>query len=83
LDENHIFKPFENFKLKMKQVKYSIYQKFIITMMSIVISCEATKYINEKFVVEKLALNMFDLDTVQNQLQINKLIRRYDQDSIN
>ena len=78
-----IFKPFESFKLKMKQVKYSIYQKLIITMMSIVIGCETTKDINEKLGVEKLALNMFDLDTVPDQSQINELIRRFDQDSIN
>lgn len=48
----NIFKPFESFKLKMKQVKYSIYQKLIITMMSIVIGCETTKDINEKLGVE-------------------------------
>lgn len=79
----NIFKPFESFKLKMKQVKYSIYQKLIITMMSIVIGCETTKDINEKLGVEKLALNMFDLDTVPDQSQINELIRRFNQDSVN
>ena len=78
-----IFKPFKSFKLKMKQVKYSIYQKLIITMMSIVIGCETTKDINEKLGVERLALNMFGLDTVPDQSQINELIRRFDQDSIN
>lgn len=81
--KSSIFKPFESFKLKMKQVKYSIYQKLIITMMSIVIGCETTKDINEKLGVEKLALNMFGLDTVPDQSQINELIRRFDQDSIN
>jgi hypothetical protein len=81
--KSSIFKPFESFKLKMKQVKYSIYQKLIITMMSIVIGCETTKDINEKLGVEKLALNMFNLDTVPDQSQINELIRRFDQDSVN
>ena len=74
----NIFKPFESFKLNMKQVKCSIYQKLIITMMSIVI----TKDINEKLGVEKLALNIFNLHTVPDQSQINELIRRFDQDSI-
>ena len=58
--KSNIFKPFESFNLKMKQVIYSIYQKLIITMMSIVIGCETTKDINEKLGVEKLTLNMFD-----------------------
>ncbi|MDS0526694.1 hypothetical protein NNC19_13465 [Clostridium sp. SHJSY1] len=79
----NIFKPFESFKLKMKEVKYSIYQKLIVTTMSIVMGCETTKDINEKLGVEKLSLNMFGMDTVPDQSQINKLIRRFDQDSIN
>lgn len=78
---NH-FKPFEDFKLKMKKVRYSVYQKLITTMMSIVIDCETTKDINEKLGVEKLALNMFDMDTVPDQSQINELIRRFDSDSV-
>lgn len=78
----NFFKPFENFKLKMKKVKYSVYQKLIITMMSIVIGCETTKDINEKLGVEKLAANMFDMDAVPDQSQINLLITRMDSDSI-
>lgn len=69
--------------IKMKKVKYSVYQKLITIMMSIVIGCETTKDINEKLGVEKLALNMFDMDTVPDQSQINELIRRFDSDSIN
>jgi hypothetical protein len=79
----NIFKPFENFKLKMKKVKYSVYQKLIITIMSIVVGCETTKDINEKLGVEKLALNMFDMDKAPDQSQINELIRRFDNDSVN
>lgn len=79
----NLFKPFEGFKLKMKKVTYSVYQKLIVTMMSIVIGCETTNDINEKLGVEKLALNMFDMDTVPDQSQINELIRRFDSDSIN
>jgi hypothetical protein len=52
-------------------------------MMSIVIGCETTKDINEKLGVEKLALNMFDMDTAPDQSQINELIRRFDSDSVN
>ncbi|MDU2266931.1 MAG: transposase [Clostridium celatum] len=78
----NLFKPLQSFKLKMKQVKYSVYQKLIVTMMSIVIGCETTKDINEKLGVEKLALNMFDMDTSPDQSQINQLITRFDSDSV-
>ncbi|NFD74106.1 hypothetical protein FDC22_05540 [Clostridium botulinum] len=66
----------------MKKVRYSVYQKLIVTIMSIAIGCETTKDINEKLGGEKLALNMFDMDTVLDQSQINELIRRFDHDSI-
>lgn len=59
----NLFKPFEGFKLKMKKVTYSVYRKLIVTMMSIVIGCATTNDINEKLGVEKLVLNMFDMDT--------------------
>ncbi|MFD3156048.1 transposase (plasmid) [Haloimpatiens sp. FM7330] len=79
----NFFKPLESFKLKMKKVKYSVYQKLITTMMSIVIGCETTKDINEKLGVEKLTANIFDMDRVPDQSQINLLLTRFDSDSIN
>lgn len=42
-----LFKPFEDFKLKIKKVKYSVYQKLITTIMSVVVGCETTKDIKE------------------------------------
>jgi hypothetical protein len=36
----------------MKQVKYSLYQKLIVTIMPMVIVCETTKDINEKLSVD-------------------------------
>lgn len=36
-------------------------------MMFIVIGCETTKDVNEKLGVEKLEVNMFNLDTVLDQ----------------
>lgn len=50
--------------------------------MPIAIGCETSKDINEKLVGEKLALNMFDIDTAPNQSQINELIKRFDHDNI-
>ena len=76
------FKPFKDFKLKMKKVKYSVYQKLITSMMSIVIGCETTKDINERLGVEKLAANMFDMDSIPDQSQINLLLTHMDSESI-
>lgn len=51
-------------------------------MMSIIIGCETTKDINEKLSVEKLAANMFDMDKIPDQSQINLLLTRFDAESI-
>jgi hypothetical protein len=61
----------------MKKVKYSVYQKLITTMISIAIGCETTKDINEK-----LSDNMFDMDTIPDQSQINLLLTSFNSDSI-
>ncbi|MBV4424122.1 transposase [Clostridium tyrobutyricum] len=76
------FKPFEDFNLKMEKVKYSVYQKLITTMMSIVIGCRSTKDINERLSVEKLSANMVGMDTIPDQSQINLLLTRFDSSSI-
>ncbi|MBE6068679.1 MAG: hypothetical protein E7211_13440 [Clostridium lundense] len=46
----NIFKHFENFKPKMKEVKYSVYQKLIITIiMSIIMSRWIKMYTYKNF----------------------------------
>lgn len=79
----NLFKPFESFKIKMIKKTYSVYQKLIVTIMSVVMGCETTADINEKLGTEKLAMNMFDMETTPDQSQINRLITRFDFDSIN
>jgi Transposase DDE domain group 1 len=78
----NLFKPFESFNLKMIKKSYSVYQKLIVTIMSVVMGCEVTADINEKLGTEKLALNMVGMDKVPDQSQINRLITRFDADSI-
>lgn len=78
----NFFKPFEVFNLKLKKVEFSVYQKLITTMMSIVVGCETTKDINEKLGPEKLTANLFDMEKVPDQSQINILLRRFDHESI-
>lgn len=78
----NFFKPLEAFKLKMKKVDYSVYQKLITIIMSITIGCEYMKDINEKLAPETLAANMFRMDKIPDQSQINTLLTRMDSDSI-
>ena len=68
--------------LKLKEVKYSIYQKLIVTMMSIMVGCETTKDMNLKLKEETLSLNMFDMETLPDQSQINTMLRRFDEESV-
>ena len=76
------FKPLEDFKLKMKEVKFSVYQKLATIIMSIVIGCEFMKDINEKLGTEKLSANLFSMEAFPDQSQINKVLNRFDLDSI-
>lgn len=76
------FKPLEDFKLKMKEVRFSVYQKLITIIMSIVIGCEFMKDINEKLGTEKLSANLFNMQAFPDQSQINKVLNRFDLDSI-
>jgi hypothetical protein len=78
----NLFKPFESFKLKMKKKTYSVYQKLIVTIMSVVMGCETNADINEKLGPEKLAMNMFDMESVPDQSQINRMLTRFDSESI-
>ncbi|WP_333860731.1 transposase [Clostridium sp.] len=76
------FKPLETFKLKMKKVKFSVYQKLVTIIMSIAVGCEFMKDINEKLGSEKLSANLFNMDSFPDQSQLNKVLNRFDSDSI-
>lgn len=73
---------FKAFKLNMKEVKYTIYQKLLTVMSSIMMGCEFTKDINEVLGSETLAANMLDMDRFPDQSQINTFLTRMDLDSI-
>lgn len=51
----------------MQKRDYSVYQKLIVTTMSVVMGCETNADINEKLGPEKLAMNMFDMESVPDQ----------------
>jgi len=72
------FKPFETYLLKMKKVKYTVNQKLLVIIMSIIIGCEFMKDINEKLGMEKLSAKIFGMDGFPDQSQINKVLTRMD-----
>jgi len=69
-------------KVKMKEVDYTVHQKMITILLSVVIGCRYTSDINEKLVPDTVAANMFDMDRFPDQSQLNDLIRRIDSKGI-
>jgi hypothetical protein len=77
-----ILESFKNFKLKMKKKEYSVYQKLMTLISSIVIGCECMKDLNVKLPHEKLSANMLGMEHFPDQSQINRLLIRMDDNSI-
>lgn len=62
----------------MKKIDYSVHQKIITLLLSVVVGCRYTSDINQKLVPDTVAANMLDLDRFPDQSQINDLIRAVD-----
>lgn len=69
-------------KVRMKEIDYTVHQKMITVLLSIVIGCKHTYEINDKLVPDTVAANIFNLDRFPDQSQINELIRRIDCEGI-
>jgi hypothetical protein len=76
------FAPFKAFSLKMKEVKYPVYQKLLAVIASVIMGCEYTKDINEVLGPEKLSANLLGMEQFPDQSQINILLNRTDDESI-
>jgi hypothetical protein len=76
------FAPFKAFQLKMKEVRYTIYQKLLTIIASILMGCESTKDINEILGSETLAANMLEMERFPDQSQINLVLKRMDEGCI-
>jgi hypothetical protein len=72
----------EQVKVKMKEIDYTVHQKMITLLLSIVIGCRYTSDINEKLVPDTVAANILDMARFPDQSQINELIRRVDSEGI-
>jgi len=81
LDIN-FFAPFKAFSLKMKEVRYYVYQKLLTLIASIAMGCESTKDINEVLGSEKLAANLLGMERFPDQSQINTLLTRTGEENI-
>ncbi|HPL99006.1 MAG TPA: transposase [Bacillota bacterium] len=79
----NFFKPFQAFKLNMKKKNYSVFQKLTTIMASVMMGCESTKDINPVLSSEVLAANMLGMEHFPDQSQINVVLNRMDQDSVN
>lgn len=73
---------FNNVNVKMKQVNYSIKQKLLTIIASIIIGCEYTKDINNELSSEKTVAGLMGMKRFPDQSQINILIRRFDSNNI-
>ena len=76
------FAPFQAFKLKMKEVQYTVCQKLTTILASIIMGCESTQDINEILKPEILAANMLGMEHFPDQSQINLLLTRMDKDNV-
>lgn len=76
------FNPFKAFTIKMKEVQYSVYQKLLTIIVSIIMGCESTKDINEKLSGEKLSAHMLEMERFPDQSQINILLNRMDDNAV-
>lgn len=69
-------------KVKMKEIDYSVQQKMITLLLSIVIGCRYTSDFNQKLVPDTVAANLLDMDRFPDQPQVNELIRRIDSNGV-
>ena len=68
----------EQVKVQMKKIDYTVHQKMMTLLLSVVIGCRYTSDINQKLVPDTVAANLLDMDRFPDQSQVNELIRRID-----
>ena len=68
----------EQVKVQMKKIDYTVHQKMMTLLLSVVIGCRYTSDINQKLVPDTIAANLLDMDRFPDQSQVNELIRRID-----
>jgi hypothetical protein len=69
--------------IKMKEVDYSVTQKLMTIICSIVVGCRYTKDINSKLLPDEGSAKILGMERFPDQSQINILLRRFDNENIN
>ena len=82
MKKQRYFDFFDQINVKMKEVNYSVKQKIITVMCSIVVCCGYTKDINNKLVPDKATAEILGMERFPDQSQINILLRRFDENNI-
>lgn len=57
----------EQVKVKMKEVDYTVHQKLITLLLSVVMGCKYTSDINDKLVTDTMAANILNMKRFPDQ----------------
>lgn len=76
------FEPLKTVQVKMKEIKYTVQQKLITLVCSIVMGCAYTSDINDKLVPETVAPRMLDMLRFPDQSQLNVLLKKFTEGNI-
>jgi hypothetical protein len=82
MEKQGYFDFFDQINVKMKEVNYSVKQKLITIICSIVVCCGYTKDINSKLVPDEATAEILGMKRFPDQSQINILLRRFDENNI-
>ncbi|HQF37388.1 MAG TPA: transposase [Candidatus Dojkabacteria bacterium] len=72
----------DQIKVKMKEIDYTVHQKMMTLLLSVVIGCRYTSDINQKLVPDTVAANLLDMKRFPDQSQVNELLRRIDSNGV-
>lgn len=81
-DQISAFEPLKLVQIKMKEIKYTVQQKVITIICSIVMGCAYTSDVNDKLVPDTVAPRMLDMMRFPDQSQLNILLREFTEDNI-
>jgi hypothetical protein len=81
-DKIGLIQAFGGFKLKMKEINYTVSQKLLTIVASILSGCQYTSDINSKLAGETLSANILGMERFPDQSQINILLNRVDESNI-
>ncbi|HEX9061597.1 MAG TPA: transposase [Clostridia bacterium] len=76
------FEPLKAVQIKMKEIRYTVQQKLITLICSIVIGCAFTSDVNDKLVPETIAPRMLNMLRFPDQSQLNIILKKFSEGNI-